>query len=162
MSSYKVSAIVSFNPIQQIEKTFESIKNQSFGFDDIELIFIANHSTAESIQVLTSLANEFENVEFYELQGNQNTISNYYNKGIESASGEYLVFLDGGDTFDYEFIEKVYDEISANNLDIVKTSYYYGINEKKSYSRNLGRVIVPHDNLSILLSYYGNVKYFVG
>lgn len=158
MSSYKVSAIVSFNPIQQIEKTFESIKNQSFGFDDIELIFIANHSTAESIQVLTSLANEFENVEFYELQGNQNTISNYYNKGIESASGEYLVFLDGGDTFDYEFIEKVYDEISANNLDIVKTSYYYGINEKKSYSRNLGRVIVPHDNLSILLSYYNYLE----
>lgn len=158
MKNYKVSVIVSSNPAQQIEKTIESIRNQSFGFDDIELIFIDNPATNESIQVLNTLTNEFKNVKFYELPDGQNTISNQYNLGIESASGEYLVFLGMRDTFDYEFIEKVYNEISENDLDIVKTSYYYGINEKQSYSRNLGRVIVPSDNLSILVSYYNYLE----
>lgn len=124
MKKYGVSIIFSSNPTQQIEKTFESIRNQSFGFEDIELIFVGKLNTNESIQVLTSLTNEFENVKFFELSDDQNNISNQNNLGIESASGEYIV-SGVGDTFNHEFIEKVYNEISANNLDVVKTSYYY-------------------------------------
>ena len=55
MLHYKVSILISsYNYAHIIEDTFESIKNQTFDFDDIEVIFVDDHSEDNSVHVLLS------------------------------------------------------------------------------------------------------------
>ena len=40
-----------------------------------------------------------------------------------------------------------------NDVDIVKTAFVAGFNKEISYSQNLGRVVVPSDNITPLMTY---------
>lgn len=46
------------------------------------------------------------------------------NTGIESANGEYLIFVDSDDYIDFEMCERLYNEAQINNADIVLSSFY--------------------------------------
>lgn len=135
MSNYKVSVLVSsFNYGHIIEETFETVKNQSFNFKDIEVIFVDDHSTDNSLEVLGKLADKYENVKLLQVPDGKKGVSYSRNIGIEDATGDYVVMLDADDKLDSKFIEKTYKEITENNVDLVKTSFYFGFDEKISYS----------------------------
>ena len=155
MLHYKVSILISsYNYAHIIEDTFESVKNQTFGFDEIEVIFVDDHSEDNSLEVLGKLADKFENVKLYQVPDGQKGVSYSRNIGLEKAAADYIVILDADDRLDSMFIEKTYNEITENNVDMVKTSFFQGFDKKKSYSQNLGRVVVhPNDSTVLMTSY---------
>ena len=159
MISYKVSILISsYNYAHIIEDTFESIKNQTFDFDEIEIIFVDDHSEDNSLEVLGKLADKFENVKVYQVPDGQKGVSYPRNIGIEKATADYIVILDADDRLDPEFIEKTYKEITENDVDMVKTSFFQGFDKKKSYSQNLGRVVVHPDDSTVLMSSYNYLE----
>ena len=159
MLHYKVSILISsYNYAHIIEDTFESIKNQTFDFDDIEVIFVDDHSEDNSVEVIGKLAEEFENVKLYHVPEGKKGVSYPRNIGLEKATSDYVVILDADDRLDPMFIEKTYNEITENDVDMVKTSFFMGFDKKISYSQNLGRVVIPQDDLTVLMSSYNYLE----
>lgn len=159
MSSYKVSVIISlYNYGHIIEETFETIKNQSFNFEDIEVVIVDDHSTDNSLEVIEKLAEEFENVKAYTVPYGKKGVSYSRNIGIESATADYIVMMDADDRLDPLFIEKTYKEITENDVDLVKTSFYLGFEDSVSYTQNLGRMVIHPDDVSILMSSYNYLE----
>ncbi|WP_407432349.1 glycosyltransferase family 2 protein [Methanobrevibacter sp.] len=159
IAKYKVSILISsYNYAHIIEDTFESIKNQTFNFEDIEVIFVDDHSEDNSVEVIGRLADEFDNVKLYHVPEGQKGVSYPRNIGIEKATGDYIVILDADDRLDSMFIEKTYKEITENDVDMVKTSFFMGFDKKISYSQNLGRVVVHPEDVSVLMSSYNYLE----
>ena len=159
MSDYKVSVLISsYNYAHIIGETFESIRNQTFNFDDIEVIFVDDKSSDNSVEVIQKFVDEYENVELYITPEGKGGVSFSRNWSVELASADYITFVDSDDKLTPKFIESVYNEMVENDVDIVKTSFFLGFDEQISYSQNLGRVVVPTDNITTLMTSYNYLE----
>lgn len=131
MSKYKISLIIPCYNLESItnadysfKKTFDSIKNQTFGFDNIELILVNNGSTDNTLNIITDISASFENVLIYNIPKNSGNPSLPRNMGIENASADYIMFLDADDYLKDDAIEKMYDYLVKHDLDLVKSNNY--------------------------------------
>ena len=154
MDEYKVSVLISsYNYAHIIGETFESIKNQTFNFDDIEVIFVDDKSSDNSVEVIQRFVDEYDNVKLFITPEGKGGLSYSRNWSMELASADYITFVDSDDKLNPEFIESTYNEMVKNDVDIVKTAFVIGFDEQVSYSQNLGRVVVPSDNITPLMTY---------
>lgn len=91
----KLSIItVNFNHKEGLMNTINSVISQK-GFDDYEFIVIDGGSTDGSKDVIEENANWIN----YWVSEKDGGIYNGMNKGIKVAKGEYLIFMNSGDTF---------------------------------------------------------------
>ena len=154
MSDYKVSVLISsYNYAHIIGETFESIKNQTFDFDDIEVIFVDDKSSDNSVEVIQKFVDEYSNVKLFITPEGHDGLSFSRNWSMELASADYITFVDSDDKLGPGFIEATYNEFVKNDVDIVKTAFVAGFNRQISYSQNLGRVVVPSENITPLMTY---------
>ena len=155
MCNYKVSVIIPvYNTKKFLRESFESIKNQTFDFKDLEIIFINDKSTDGSEEILKEFQDKYSNVFLYESQKETRSPGLSRNLGISKATSDYIIFFDSDDEMMPEYIETIYDEITQNNVDLVKTSFITWINGVTfTTSRGIGRVEVSHDDVSILMDY---------
>lgn len=112
-----------FNSEKYIHKTFNSIKNQTIGFDNIELIFVDDFSSDNSRQIINDYSKKYKNVKCILLDENSGFAGKPRNIGIQNASSDYIMFLDSDDIFYHDACEKLYYEIYDNDLDLV-SGYY--------------------------------------
>jgi glycosyltransferase involved in cell wall biosynthesis len=109
----KISIIsINFNNKEGLLKTMESVFNQTF--QDYEYIVIDGGSTDGGKELIESNQHKIN----YWISEPDNGIYNAMNKGIKEAKGEYLFFLNSGDTF---YNIDVLDDISnkiTDNLDV--------------------------------------------
>ena len=130
MSDYKVSVLISsYNYAHIIGETFESIRNQTFNFDDIEVIFVDDKSSDNSVEVIQKFVDEYDNVKLYITPEGEGGVSFSCNWSMELASADYITFVDSDDKLTPKFIESVYKEMTENDVDIVKTSFFLGFEE---------------------------------
>jgi glycosyltransferase involved in cell wall biosynthesis len=102
-----------------LEKTIESVVNQ--GYNNLEYIVIDGGSTDGSIEVIK----QHENKIGFWLSEKDSGIYNAMNKGIKAATGEYLVFLNSGDTLcKNEAIENVLKLVDAE-ADVCSCDIYH-------------------------------------
>lgn len=154
MNDYKVSVLISsYNYAHIIGETFESIRNQTFNFDDIEVIFVDDKSSDNSVEVIQKFVDEYENVKLFITPEGRGGLSYSRNWSMELASADYITFVDSDDKLNPQFIEATYNEMIKNDVDIVKTAFVIGFEEQVSYSQGLGRVVVPSDNITPLMTY---------
>lgn len=132
--SKKVSIIIpAYNAGEYITKCINSLINQSY--KNIEIIVIDDGSTDNTVSVCKSFNNEFIKVVSQKNSGP----SCARNKGIEIATGKYLLFIDADDYLSYDSIEMMLKEMDSNS--IVKVNFDYeknnivSINDKKIYGR---------------------------
>ncbi len=112
---YKISVIVPvFNLEKYIEKNFESIKNQSIGFSNIEVIFVDDFSSDKSVEFIDRWADEFSNVKVIHLDTNSGYGGRPRNIGLKNASSKYVLFLDGDDYLNTDGLERLYNVISQD------------------------------------------------
>ena len=91
----KLSIItVNFNHREGLRNTINSVISQK-DFDDYEFIVIDGGSTDGSKDVIMESANRIT----YWVSEKDGGIYNGMNKGIKVANGEYLIFMNSGDTF---------------------------------------------------------------
>lgn len=123
--SNKVSVILPvYNVENYIKKSLDSIINQTFNFNDIEVIMVDDCSTDNSGIIIDEYASKYDNFKAIHLDENSGAAGKPRNVGLEMASSEFVMFLDSDDCFRRNAIEKLYHKLILDKeLDIVLGGY---------------------------------------
>ena len=114
------SVIISiFNTGRYLNDSFESIHNQTIGFNKIQIIFVNDGSTDNTEQVCMKYKNKYpENVIYIKIE--HSGVSVGRNIGMKKAKGEFINFLDADDKWDNEAFKLVFLFFKFNkNINII-------------------------------------------
>lgn len=106
---------VCYNAVNELEKTMLSVLNQTY--DNIEYIVIDGGSKDGTVDIIKKYADRLA----YWVSEPDKGIYDAMNKGIHAAKGEYLIFMNGGDSFKSDkalffsipYLEKNFDVVSG-------------------------------------------------
>ncbi len=116
-NSKKISIItINLNNCEGLHSTILSVKNQNY--TDYEFILIDGNSNDGSKQIIE----KYQELFYYFIIEEDKGIYNAMNKGISKSTGDYLLFLNSGDTLINEF--SLHNAINYKvNSDLVFYSY---------------------------------------
>ena len=141
---YKISIIVPvYNQEDTLQRAFDSIKNQSFDFESLEVIFVDDASTDNSVNIIKEFSDNYKNVKSIRLSENSGFAGKPRNVGIENATAPYLMFLDPDDVFLEDACKTLYDNITENDSDIASGNY--NINRDNKIVRNDWSILKLND-----------------
>ena len=130
--TYKISVIIPvFNAEEDLKNAIESIINQTFGFENIEMVLVDDASTDNSKSIIKNYQKDYENIKLVELEENSGLPGKPRSLGIEYASSDYIIFLDSDDTYEKEAFEILYATITKTNSDFVISSHFINLNGEK-------------------------------
>jgi len=148
VSQYKVSVIFPiYNGEKYISNLINSMKKQTINFENLEIIFIDNKSTDNSLNLLKSLDNKYSNVKLVVLDKHYPTPGKSRNMGIITSTADYIMMCDEDDLFTEDYVERMFNAISSNKLDLV-SSRYTVVTDKKS----LNNSFLDNENSDILIN----------
>ena len=114
----KISLVI---PIYNKEKflipLYKSIQNQSL--KDIEIIFIDDNSSDNSVKVIEEFMQEDKRIILIKHDANYKTFYSR-NEGVGVAKAKYILFIDPDDLILNDILEKCYETAEKNNLDILQ------------------------------------------
>lgn len=104
VTSPKVTVVtVCWNVVKALEMTMQSVFTQTY--DNIEYIVIDGASTDGSLELIERHSDQID----YWVSEPDHGIYDAMNKAIAAATGEWIIFLNTGDTFaDQDVVEKVF------------------------------------------------------
>ncbi len=121
---YEISVIIPvYNVEDYIKETLESVVRQTIGLDNLEVIMVNDCSTDGSGDIIDKYANKYENFIAVHLTENSGFAGTPRNVGMEKATGDYIMFLDGDDIYSDDICQTLYSEITYENVDVVSGSY---------------------------------------
>lgn len=138
----KISVItVCFQAERTIAKTIESVKYQTY--QDIEYIIVDGGSSDGTMAVIEETLGDYPKKIISEPDRG---IYDAMNKGIHLAEGEYIHFLNAGDTYhDIRVIERTVSQIEKTGADIVYGDIVYlypdGSRERRNYGSKCSRQV---------------------
>lgn len=118
-------------PINDLERCFESILNQTY--NNYLVYIIDDGSNNETRLFLDKYCKNKNN--FNVIHIDNNGVSNARNIGIKISNNEYITFVDADDTIDKIFLEEAYETITKNNLDLIIGGYNEIRNNKITKTR---------------------------
>lgn len=105
-------------PVYNVEKylphTLESICGQTY--TNLQILLIDDGSTDDSLAVCHKWARQDNRIQVYE-QENQG-VARTRNKGIQLATGKYVMFLDADDWVEADMLESLYRLAEADHADV--------------------------------------------
>lgn len=129
----KVSVIIPvYNVEKYLSKALDSVCEQTL--KDIQIICIDDCSTDNSVKIIKEYMGRDSRIELIKTESNRGQ-GNARNIGLKQVNGEYIMFLDPDDWFAENACELAYNQIKANDNDVVKFNYYiyYEKNKKIKY-----------------------------
>lgn len=149
--SYKVTIVIPIYNVELfIERCLLSAFNQSF--ESIEYLLIDDKGSDKSIEIAKKIVESHHrkrDIKFINHPHNLG-LGATRNTGITNAKGEYVYFLDSDDTIPTYAIEKLYEVVSNEKIDVVVGSYtstdWNGSNQK--WERILPKNLI-HGDLSV-------------
>ena len=108
-----------YNAGDNLYKLNDSLTNQTY--QDIEIIYINDGSSDNSLEILNSFAKLDNRVQVID-QVNQGGCA-ARNTGLNAAQGEFLFFCDADDYIELNTIEKLYRAAQEQSADIVVCNY---------------------------------------
>lgn len=135
----KVSIILPvYNVEKYIEKCLESLVNQTY--ENIEIIVINDGSPDKSQKIIDKYAKKYKKIK--PLIKENGGVSSARNYGLEKATGDYIMFVDGDDYVSQDIVSKLVDvtikeKCDITSSDIIKfykdgTTTYYKTNQEYS------------------------------
>ncbi len=119
MSTPAVSIVVpTFNSLEMLKECLGSVFNQTLPQPDIELIVVDDGSTDGTWDYLQSLRSDHPNLVALR-QENSGRPSVGRNRGMDSATGEFIFFLDSDDWFSPESLERMVSVARGQGSDVV-------------------------------------------
>ena len=111
-----------YNLETRIKKTLECVMEQDY--DNTEIIVIDDASSDNTLDIVRRIFNTTDK-SFRLIKNEANSgVSAARNSGIEAARGEFMLFWDGDDLADKNFISTLFEAISANkDCDIAFCGY---------------------------------------
>lgn len=127
---------ITLNSVKTLNRTIESVNEQSF--QDFEYIIVDGSSTDGTLEIIKSHADEITKW----ISEPDDGISSAFNKGIDLARGEYIIFVNSDDWLELNALEIAYNSLSLNKTDILygQLKYWDGdelINVKSGNHRSL-------------------------
>lgn len=120
MYSKKISVIVPvYNPGTFLPFCIESIINQTY--KNLEIILIDDGSTDSSLKICEEYSKKDHRIKV--IHQENHGISYVRNLGIESASSDYISFIDSDDIISPYFYEHLLNILINNNADIAECSF---------------------------------------
>jgi CDP-glycerol glycerophosphotransferase len=128
MASPAVSIIIPCYNIQQfIEKAVNSIWTQTF--QNYEMILVNDGSTDNTLEALKVFAAKDKRIKL--VDKSNGGLSSARNAGMDAASGEYIIFLDGDDWLLNNALETLYQKSKKEDLDVlIADTLFYHSNEQ--------------------------------
>lgn len=119
MSEIKLSVIVpTYNSSNTIKRLIHSLSNQIF--KEFELIFIDDNSSDNTVDVIVNTL-ENSNIAYNLIVNETNKGPGYSrNRGLEKASGDYIVFIDSDDIVREDHLSTFYDNIKGHDCVFLK------------------------------------------
>lgn len=128
----KISIIIPvYNGAGYIENCLDSVYNQGLNHDNFEILAINDGSTDESESIISEYAQKVGNVNL--INKENGGVSSARNVGIDSAKGDFVLFLDADDELVDGSLPIVYDYLCKNtdiDMLITKQSRYNGKTER--------------------------------
>lgn len=106
-----------YNVENQIKRCLDSVVHQSY--ENIEIILIDDGSTDSSGEICDQYAQNDKRIQV--LHVTNGGVSAARNKGLDSAKGEYIMFVDSDDWIDNKMCEKALCCLKNYDVDLVKT-----------------------------------------
>jgi len=123
----KVSVIVAaYNVEKYIKKCIETVINQTL--DDIEIVIVNDGSTDKTLNEISNFCNNDSRIKVIN-KSNEGLIE-ARKSGLESATGKYILFLDGDDWLREDTCEILYNCAMKNSVDIVYFNLLYAYDNK--------------------------------
>lgn len=117
---YDVSVIIPvYNREKLIQKCIDRLNNQTFDKSRYEVIFVDDHSSDNSVEVIRHLVYENLNYTILERPISSGNASIPRNEGLRYAQGKYVFFLDSDDYVATDCLEKSYDLAEKNCVDVI-------------------------------------------
>lgn len=116
-----ISVIVPvYNVAKYIRECLDSVVNQSFS--EKEVLLIDDGSTDSSRKICEEYADRYPYIRV--IPKENGGLSSARNRGIEEASGDWIIFLDSDDVWtDKDCLTKLHHYATSLNLDIVRFEY---------------------------------------
>jgi glycosyltransferase involved in cell wall biosynthesis len=117
----KISIVTTIYNVESfIKDCVDSLINQSY--KDLEIILVNDCSTDKTMEIV----NEYEDDRIVIINNSENLGAGYSRKvGIEYATGEYVITVDGDDWLSEDFIEKLVENAKETKADIVSGGITY-------------------------------------
>jgi len=121
---YLISIIMPiYNAEKYLERTINSIINQTIGFENIELILVDDNSSDSSRDIINAFSKKYSNIVPFFSQVNHGFPGYGRNIGIKNASANYIMFSDNDDEYEVDFCEIVYNLIEKLDCDVLSTNF---------------------------------------
>lgn len=127
-----------YNVEKYVVRCIQSIENQTYGFENIELILIDDASTDNTAALLDIYRQKYpQRVIVISLtkNGKQGAARN---KGLDIASGKYVSFVDADDMIDITMLEKMHNKITEYDCDEVRCGTCWFSREQDISKRYIG------------------------
>lgn len=151
---------VVYNDVVNLEATIISVISQIY--PNIEYIIIDGGSSDGTIDIIEKYSNKIS----YWISEPDNGIYDAMNKGIKQASGEWINFMNSGDTFaSNDVIDKVFRNQIADYIKVIYGSVYIKkgnlIRLKKPYKLSFIKRHIPfcHQSSFVLNKYFFDTNY---
>ena len=100
-------------------RCFNSIKNQTFGFNKIEVIIVVHTNNEQFFNEIKYLVKDYDNVKLLKLNNNKHSASSPRNYGMKFVTNKYVTFLDDDDALKENFIKDSLNYMRNNNVQFV-------------------------------------------
>ena len=111
------------NSFQYLINCYKSLVEQTIGMDNLEIIFVDDASTDNTLLLLQEMEKQFpESIIVIQLEENMRQ-GGARNIGLQYASGKYISFVDSDDWVDKEMYAKLSEIIYKYEPDIIKFSH---------------------------------------
>lgn len=127
----KISIIIPiYNVEEYIDRLIKSLINQTYS--NIEVILVDDGSPDKCGSIIDEYAKKDNRI--IAIHQDNGGVSSARNSGLRNANGEYIMFVDGDDYVDEDYVEYFVNLIESNNAQIGYGRYNY--NEQTSISSN--------------------------
>lgn len=105
--------------IKYFLRCFDSVKNQTFGFNNIEVIIVVHNTNEQFFNEIKDLVKDYDNVKLLKLNNNKHSASSPRNYGMNFVTNKYVTFLDDDDALKENFIKDSLNYMQNNNVQFV-------------------------------------------
>lgn len=118
---YKATIITPFHntDMSLFQTTYNSVKGQTIGFENIEWIIVLHNCEKEYIDAVNDLVGGHDNVVLKELYNDARSASSPRNYALQFVTSPYLEFLDSDDYINPKTIEKCLETMEKHHPDLV-------------------------------------------
>lgn len=116
----KISIIVPiYNTAKYLPTCLNSILNQTY--QNLEIILVDDGSTDNSSKIIKEYAKKDQRIKV--IHQKNAGLSSARNAGLETATGDYVTFVDSDDEIDLKMIKKMMGAISSSKADVAVCSF---------------------------------------